>query len=327
MNNLRVKIDKFIEEYNSKKNKEQEERVKRLNDLIDEQNNTAILFHPMAYRKRKKEIEELQRQVDSYHGSNLTFKKLVIFTSCIAFVIIFFVSFIVIGIICENREEKSGITDYNEEYIDYLSDVESSERFSETTSSTIESENIIGVPENELNSFDESISSDELVNCSQITIDDIDIRVSTDYSHLKSETILLGKNEGATFTITVNQKDVKNDDIIVGYDEKYIKLKLNKPITYENSTILKFYITGLKTGSSNIEIATRFDVITNDINDVKCYSFAVKKLDKKDGRIVYITPNGAKYHLSAKCAGKDAIKTTMYDVLAFEYDPCKKCAK
>ena len=45
----------------------------------------------------------------------------------------------------------------------------------------------------------------------------------------------------------------------------------------------------------------------------------------KRGTTVYITPTGEKYHYSADCAGKNAIKKSLSEVKG-SYGPCKKCA-
>lgn len=41
---------------------------------------------------------------------------------------------------------------------------------------------------------------------------------------------------------------------------------------------------------------------------------------------VYITPTGARYHISAKCAGDNAIKTTLDEAVSQGYTPCGRCA-
>ena len=43
-------------------------------------------------------------------------------------------------------------------------------------------------------------------------------------------------------------------------------------------------------------------------------------------RTVYITPTGSRYHDSAKCAGKNAIETTLEQAKSQGYTPCKNCA-
>lgn len=41
---------------------------------------------------------------------------------------------------------------------------------------------------------------------------------------------------------------------------------------------------------------------------------------------VYITPTGARYHISAKCAGDNAIETTLDEATSQGYTPCGLCA-
>ena len=48
--------------------------------------------------------------------------------------------------------------------------------------------------------------------------------------------------------------------------------------------------------------------------------------DKATSRTVYITPTGARYHYSAKCAGDNAIETTLDQAQAQGYTPCGRCA-
>ena len=48
--------------------------------------------------------------------------------------------------------------------------------------------------------------------------------------------------------------------------------------------------------------------------------------DQATSRTVYITPTGARYHYSAKCAGDNAIETTLDQAQAQGYTPCGRCA-
>ena len=47
---------------------------------------------------------------------------------------------------------------------------------------------------------------------------------------------------------------------------------------------------------------------------------------RQNGRTVYITPTGKKYHYSSSCAGKNAIETTEQEA-SRNYGPCKKCVR
>ena len=48
-------------------------------------------------------------------------------------------------------------------------------------------------------------------------------------------------------------------------------------------------------------------------------------MSASDGRVVYVTPTGERYHLSSECAGENYIATTLYDAQCYEYTPCQKC--
>lgn len=44
------------------------------------------------------------------------------------------------------------------------------------------------------------------------------------------------------------------------------------------------------------------------------------------GKVVYITPNGKKYHYDRACAGKNAIDSTE-NTAVLDYEPCRRCAR
>lgn len=43
--------------------------------------------------------------------------------------------------------------------------------------------------------------------------------------------------------------------------------------------------------------------------------------------VVYISPSGKRYHISAACAGKNASETTLKNAEELDKTPCKKCIK
>lgn len=45
------------------------------------------------------------------------------------------------------------------------------------------------------------------------------------------------------------------------------------------------------------------------------------------GDVVYITPTGKRYHLSATCGGKNSTESTLEIALDMGLTPCKKCAQ
>lgn len=53
---------------------------------------------------------------------------------------------------------------------------------------------------------------------------------------------------------------------------------------------------------------------------------AQEEQQQATSRTVYITPTGARYHYSEKCAGDNAIETTLDQAQAQGYTPCGRCA-
>lgn len=45
-----------------------------------------------------------------------------------------------------------------------------------------------------------------------------------------------------------------------------------------------------------------------------------------DGKTVYITPTGEKFHIKESCAGKNATKTSLTSAKKKNYTACKRCA-
>ena len=62
-----------------------------------------------------------------------------------------------------------------------------------------------------------------------------------------------------------------------------------------------------------------------DEDEVMGYPISINKLDASEGRVVFITPTGTKYHYDPDCAGENAMKTTYHDVAMLEYDSCGNC--
>ena len=148
----------------------------------------------------------------------------------------------------------------------------------------------------------------------------------TDYGH-GSEIIILGNNEGVELSIEAPRPNLTFDDFAVMYDEELLACEEKAIIdSFKDKTILKYRITHTSPGTSEVFVVSMYDYIELG-DDCLGYSLTVRGLDQTDGRIVYVTPYGEKYHLSADCAGENAIATTMWDVRQYEYEPCGKCAK
>lgn len=147
-----------------------------------------------------------------------------------------------------------------------------------------------------------------------------------DYAH-DSEIIILGNNEGVELSIEASKPNLTFDDFFVMYDEELLTCEEKMIVdSFKDKTILKYRITHTSPGTSEVFVVSTYEYI--ELGD-EClgYSLTVRGLDKTDGKIVYVTPTGEKYHFSESCAGENAFATTLWDVRQYEYEPCGKCAK
>ena len=96
--------------------------------------------------------------------------------------------------------------------------------------------------------------------------------------------------------------------------------------TVGNTIKYEVYVKAKKAGVSDVFIAPSYD-LWEDFENTSGYSIPVKGLDSSEGRVVYITSSGEKYHFSESCAGTGAYETTVSDAQIYEYGACGKCAK
>lgn len=160
----------------------------------------------------------------------------------------------------------------------------------------------------------------------ELTVKNITVSSMPDFGHINLEAPCLGNNEGITIWVTASKSGVSADDIVFEYDDTLLKVA-GPEITDDGSTTeLKYYVTGKKAGFSRIFIYTLYDLITDEEN-LRSYIIELTKLNNQEGRIVYVTPTGTKYHYSAACAGDNYSPTTLHEAKEIGLDPCKKCAK
>ena len=166
---------------------------------------------------------------------------------------------------------------------------------------------------------------EEEFNYNKVSSSQISVSCMTDYSHGRSEWIYLGNDEGVTFTISTSVSVITWDDLFVYYDEEMITVDYEDSYEANGKTYFKFYAEGLEEGKSEIMIFTVYDLMTYEEN-AKGYFYEVMKLDDYQGRVVYVTQYGEKYHYSSACAGDSCFATTYYDAVGLAYEPCHKCA-
>ena len=177
-------------------------------------------------------------------------------------------------------------------------------------------------------SFD--YSEEEAIYGKRLYAKDISVYFYTDYAHFDHGTYTyLGNGEGVTITISTSTKGVTGEEIIMDYDESLLKVEYKGAEDSEYGSRLSYYVTARKTCSTELDIYTRYEVyrLVDDgkEDEIECYACPIVKLDSNDGKVVYITDNGEKYHYRERCAGDGAYPTTIWDVLQYEYEPCSKC--
>lgn len=172
---------------------------------------------------------------------------------------------------------------------------------------------------------DDTEYDEEEINYNKVSASQLSVSYSTDYFHMRSEWIYLGNDEGVTFTISTSVSGITWDDLFIYYDEEMITVDYEDSYEANGKTYFKVYAEGLEEGKSEIMIFTVYDLITYGEN-ASGYYFEVMKLDDYQGRVVYVTQYGEKYHYSAACAGDSCYTTTYYDAVGLDYGPCHKCA-
>ena len=178
----------------------------------------------------------------------------------------------------------------------------------------------------EVPNSDTEANEDMYPDVSKLTVNDLNVSTMNDYAHIKSDVIFLGNNEGVTITVKASAKGLDTDDILFIYDENLLSVKAKEPFDVDKQTCFEYYVTGNKACNTSIAIVTTYDYLTLGEN-TSGFILDIIKADSTDGRIVYVTPTGERYHFSEKCAGEYAIKTTYRDATAYEYQPCGKCVK
>lgn len=323
-------IKNRIEENAEQKNEEQRQRIEHLAELEAAQNRKGFhIPNPVQSMKDKKEIKKLKKEIAAFEESKRN-NKIVI--GCAVLVVI------LIGFCCVMAAFEKD--DLPSEIEPSTSMYEYAETTLATTANNTDSISIESQPteENEAStekttpitetteaSTEETEPSTESVDCLQLSASDLSVTTIKDYAHTDTDVIFLGNQEGVTISIVAEGADVTWDALVLLYDETILNVETQRPVNTETQTVLKAYVTGKKPGDSEFFICTEYDLAIKG-EDVEGYYLDVRKLDSSEGRIVYVTPSGEKFHFSESCAGDGATKTTYRDATVYEYEPCGKCA-
>lgn len=204
----------------------------------------------------------------------------------------------------ENAEESLDIVDIEEE------SVETEPEENLTEDATIEEETVE--------------QADPLAGVKVIILADLDIYYSCDYWHTYHENICIGNGEGITFSVASKVDAFSPEDICIDYDAECLTVDFKETTSYDKNTTIRFYVTGKKECVTEIAFSTKYENLTQN-ESKECKKYIIEKLNSTDGKVVYTTPTGRKYHYSAACAGDNAEPTTLIDAEGL-YDACKKCA-
>ena len=180
--------------------------------------------------------------------------------------------------------------------------------------------------------YDEAKLDKALEEIEQIDpIEKVKISSITDYSHIDSGVIRLGNGEGVTVTLETTPSGIAFDDFVFHFDESLLTVTAKDIINdaTKNKTTLHLIIHAKKPCRTSFEIYETYQFIDLDYDDSEGYSYTdveIVGMNEAEGRVVYVTPTGEKYHFSSECAGENYITTTLNDALGYEYTACHKCA-
>ena len=297
----------------------QARRKERLQQLELTQQKSGFRFSdPIAAIKEKKEMKALRKEIAAYEKKQSDRRVMIGLIVGLAVLMSF------VGVMA--ALDKSDADFAQNDSVNLETDI------IENTDKSVSNSEDIGTTDEQIATEDDSTNeNNQTVQATtpdglKLTSENISVSTETDYAHIDSDVVTLGENEGVTIKIEVSKSNVSLEDLIIYYDESILNVIIDGPIMIGETTQVAVNVTGKKTGTTEFVIGTVYDVETKG-EEAPLFVMTIRKLDATEGRIVYVTHSGEKYHFSKNCVGERAIKTTYKDVVAYEYEPCGKCAK
>ena len=310
--------EKILENENRQR-EEQQNRENRLEELKSaKEKRKGHLSNPIKSFRMSKEIKELQKEIGDYKEKKKNIKMLLFGIPAVL------AAFLLLWIAFPDTDSEEAEAPLNPPVV--MSELE--------TAPTLKPESV--VPDKNASSSSEFVSELEedpageqshvesvvpSIEEGRLTADDLSVSITTDYGHIRGENTRLGHKEGATIAIRSASENFTKEDIVVICDENILNTQ-----TKEGDDTVQIYVTGKSAGVSDVIIVTADDLELYG-EEAHGYVFQIQQLDASDGRIVYTTPTGEKYHISKDCAGDSAVPTTIRDAVDAGYGPCGKCAK
>lgn len=303
----------------------------------DESSGTLLSKIPVVGaidRRRRERIAEKERKAAEERARKKAEDKKVLIACSVCFALIFaFIGIMSLGESQNEVTQSQGVVGSKPDQSSLETELPETETNIEETvppqsEKTEQQEEEIQEPQpavvEEDSSTETAVEKDEEIPFSPIN--DMTAHLQTDYAHFDTETAILGNGEGLSVEVAATPAGlVKDDFLFVSADEGLdYTLEEIRSDQSRNETIARLRISSLSEGYHSFLIISSYDYATMG-DDCPVIPIDIHGLSSRDGRVVYVTPTGEKYHYSADCAGGGAIATTLYDVEALEYEPCGKC--
>lgn len=159
-----------------------------------------------------------------------------------------------------------------------------------------------------------------------LSANDLSIVPTRSITHASYDSLILGNDETVTLEVSCSNKGVSLEDIYYSYDKEVIEVTGKESTDANGFAYVNLYISGIAEGSTELNIYVK-EELDQLKDDAPKQSRTVKKLNSVEGRIVYKTPTGKRYHFSEACAGDNSIATTVYDATVLGLGPCGTCAQ
>ena len=345
---------KFIDDFMDKKaqeavrkENEQIERKARLSELESKnKQKRRVLLHPIKSANERKEIENLKREISVYEEEKENKGSLIVLLGLLIGGLFFLCILLSLHKTTDTNSD-SNETIVAETQVDAKEEVEDSAKDSsiaenvakndEQSSNTDSTDNLIVVAADASDENSKTVSqestepADEQSSASNsvahgIKYTDFSVIHSSDYAHASADADYIGNDEGITITIKANNGNMEIEDLIFDYDESLLNIDIKEPDYQNGETVISAYVTANSECNTELFITSEYEVEVSDGGLVNGYLIPIRKLDPSEGRVVYITPTGTKYHFDANCAGENAVRTLYHDVSMLEYEPCGTCA-
>ena len=345
-------IDDFMEKKAQdalKKENEHFERKARLSELESKNKQKGRnLLHPVKSANERKEIKNLRKEIAAYEKEKEDKKSILVLGGVLIGLL---AVFILIGVFDKTPDKP--VTD--ETTVSVTSDEPKNESTVQentiavtatttdeqpNTASSIDNSIVAGAGASDANSEiveqDEKVEQEmteeeDEVEFSDVTtvrgvmVSDLSLKWELDYAHANRDAIILGNNEGITITIKADFAELEIEDLVFDYDTSLLNVEIEEPYHQDGKTIISTYVTANEECNEELLITTVNDLKASDGDMVNGFWLNITKLDSSEGKEVFVTPTGTKYHYDADCAGENAVKTTYYDVSMLEYEPCGTC--